>query len=72
MTSDNILEAQMDDRRLNEKGRNGFPVCKKCGGQVIRSYGQLACLQCGYDQKETLRFNPSSRRSPRDRRIGAL
>jgi ribosomal protein L37E len=70
MTSDNILEAQMDDRRLNEKERNGFPVCKKCGGQVLPR-NDNKCIQCGYDQKDPSRL-PPQRRHLSDRLSGVL
>lgn len=26
---------------------HGLPPCLHCGGQVVRSYGELGCLQCG-------------------------
>jgi len=26
-----------------------MPICKRCGGQLLKNYGEVSCLQCGYD-----------------------
>ena len=31
---------------------NQPPRCQRCGGQVIRSYDDISCLQCGASHTE--------------------
>ena len=33
----------------NSERRTLMPVCKRCGGQLLRNYDEVSCLQCGYD-----------------------
>jgi hypothetical protein len=32
------------------EGSKMIPRCKRCGGPILKDYGELDCLWCGYDQ----------------------
>jgi len=48
-----LLRQQEILRLDHERAKAKIPRCPRCGGQILHSYDETKCLQCGYNPEVT-------------------